>query len=58
MAFHKKFTTSIKQIVDYYSTNCNEEDLACDVSEIYRRCWRCGGVCSIVCPKETKEANR
>lgn len=44
MAFHEKFTTSIKEIVDYYLINCNEEDLACDISEIYRRCWRCGEI--------------
>lgn len=44
MAYHEKFTTTVKNIVDYYMTYLSEEDLGVDLSEIHRRCWHCGDI--------------
>lgn len=45
MAYHEKFKTTIKEIVDYYKNNLvNEEDIGVDLNEIHKRCWHCGDI--------------
>jgi hypothetical protein len=44
MAYHDKIKTTVKQIVEYYSSNANELDMNIDTSDLSTHCWRCGEI--------------
>jgi len=37
-----QITTSIKEIVTYWSSKIYEGDISVDFSDAHERCWRCG----------------